>query len=155
MLIGVPEARAEFRVATVDVSRVLNESKEAQAVKKKLDDLSLSAKKKLDAKRDALTQLKEKLESQKVSNDSKEAEGFQNQVRDFERSVKDSREDLQKEFMKSNKALTEKTLTLVQKYASSNKIDLVLDKGAAVRGPVLYAGQTFDITEAIIKQVNN
>jgi Skp family chaperone for outer membrane proteins len=42
----------------------------------------------------------------------------------------------------------------VQKYALSNKIDLVLDRGQAVRGPVLYAGPVFDITDEIVKVMN-
>lgn len=147
-------ATAEFRVATVDMNKVLNDSKDAQGVRKKLEDMQSVAAKKLESKRDALKQLEEKLKSKGVPDDSKEAEGFRAQAREFERMVKDTREDLQKEFMKSNKGLSDKTLTVVQKYASANKIDLVLDKSQAVRGPVLYAGQVFDITDDIVKAMN-
>ena len=147
-------AHAEFRVATVDVNKVLNESKEAQGIRKKLDERQAVASKKLEAKRDELKQLEDKLKSKNVTDDSKEAEGFRAQAREFERMVKDTREDLQKEFLKSNKSLTEKTLVAVQKYAAANKIDLVLDKSQAIRGPVLYAGPVFDITEEIVKVVN-
>lgn len=154
-LLVVSPVVAEFRVATVDMNRVLNESKEAQAVRKKLDDMQTTAKKKLEAKRDALQQLEGKLKAQKVTDDSKEAENFRAQARDFDRMVKDTREDMQKEFIKSNKVLTDKTMSLVQKYAASNKIDLVLDKSEAIRGPVLYAGPVFDITDEIVKSMNN
>lgn len=154
VLSSVAMAHAEVRVATVDVNRVLNESKEAQGVRKKLDELQAAAASKLEVKRDELKRLEEKLKSKNISDDSKEAEGFRSQAREFERMVKDTREDLQKEFLKSNKGLTEKTLAAVQKYAAANKIDLVLDKSQAVRGPVLYAGPVFDITDEIVKAVN-
>lgn len=147
-------AVAEFRVATVDMNRVLNESKDAQGVRKKLEEMQSAAAKKLESKRDALKQFEEKLKAKAVTDDSKEAEIFRAQAREFERLVKDTREDMQKEFMRSNKGLSDKTLSVVQKYASSNKIDLVLDKSQAVRGPVLYAGTVFDITDDIVKALN-
>ena len=154
VLCGVVAAQAEFRVATVDVNKVLNESKEAQGVRKKLDEMQAAAAKKLETKRASLKQLEEKLRAKGTTDDSKDAESFREQAREFDRMVKDSREDLQKEFMKSNKVLTEKTMTAVQKYALSNKIDLVLDRSQAVRGPVLYAGPVFDITDDIVKVMN-
>ena len=147
-------AQAELKVATVDVNKVINSSKEAQAERKKLDDMTLAAKKKVDAKRDSLKQMEDKLRDQKVAEDSKEAEQFRNDARDLDRLVKDSQDDIQKEFIRSNKELTDKTLGLVKKYASSNKIDLVLDKGEMARGPVLYAGPVYDVTDAIIEQMN-
>lgn len=152
---AVSQSAAEVRVATVDVNRVLNESKEAQGIRKHLDGLQDAAKKKLETRRDALKQLSEKLKADKISEDSKEAESFRKQAREFDTMVKDTQEDLQKEFMKSNKGLTDKTLEAVKKYAAGKSIDLVLDKGQATRGPVLYAGPTFDITDDIIKEINN
>ena len=145
-------ALAEFRVAFVDVSKVLNESKEAQSLKKKLDDMSTSARKKLDARKAVLKEMEGKLKG--VSEDSKEAEDFRNQVRDFDRMVRDTQEDLKKEFMKSNKELTDKALGLVKKYAIEKKFDLVLDRSDASRGPVLYAGAVLDITPEVISGMN-
>ncbi|NDC38004.1 MAG: OmpH family outer membrane protein [Proteobacteria bacterium] len=154
LLCASTAALAEFRIATVDVNRVLNESKEAQGVRKKLDEMQSAAAKKLEGKRDSLKKQESALKGKGVSDDSKDAESFRAQAREFDRMVKDTREDLQKEFMKLNKVLTDKTMAAVQKYASANKIDLVLDKSQAVRGPVLYAGPVFDITSDIIKAMN-
>jgi Skp family chaperone for outer membrane proteins len=78
-------AQADVRIATVDVARILNDSPEAVSKKKELDALSDETRKKLESKAKELQGLKSKLENAKVSGDSKEAESFRNQARDFER----------------------------------------------------------------------
>src|SRR4051812_6776820 len=92
-------ALAEFRVATVDVNRILNESKEAQTKKKKLDEMQADARKKLETKKASLKDLEDKLKANKVSEESKEADQYRAQVKDLERMVKDSQEDIKKEFL--------------------------------------------------------
>jgi Skp family chaperone for outer membrane proteins len=145
---------AETKIATVDVSRVLNESKEAKTKRAELDALGMEAKRKVENKKKVLKDMETKLKESKVSEDSKEFENFKNQARDLSRYVKDTEEDLKEKFLKSNKALTEKTLGIIKEYAENNKIDLVLDKSQAQRGPVLYGIQGVDITDDIVAQVN-
>jgi Skp family chaperone for outer membrane proteins len=145
---------AEFRIATVNVNRLLNESKEATAKKKELDELSAKAKKKVDEKKKELQAIEQKIKDGQVKEDSTEAQNFRNEARDFARFVKDTESDLRTEFLKSNRTLTEKAINMVAKYAADNSIDLVLDKSEAGRSPVIYGATTFDITDAIVKQVN-
>ena len=147
-------AHAEFRIATVDINRILNESKEAQAKKSELDAASASAKKDLDQRRASLQATEKKLKDSGTSTTSKEAETFRAQAREFVRLAKDTEEKLRGEFVKSNKALTEKTLRIVEAYAKKNAIDLVLDKSEKVRGAVMFRAAPFDITNEIIAQVN-
>ncbi len=147
-------AHAEFKVATVDVNRILNESKEAKVKKKELDEISLKAKSEIEARRKTLKATEEKLKSANISAESKEAEKFRTDAREFARFVKDKDEDIKKQFMKTNRDLTMKALDLVKKYAEGHKIDLVLDKGEKGRGPVLFGNDSVDITESIIKTLN-
>lgn len=147
-------ASAEFRVATVDVNKVLNESKEAQAKKKKLDEMSLEVRKKVESKKSALKDLEERIKSGKVGEDSKEADQYRAQMKDLDRMVKDSQDDLKKEFLKSNKELTEKALGLIKNVATQNHIDVVFDKSEASRGPVIFAGSITDITDTVTKTMN-
>ena len=147
-------ALGEFRVATVDVGRVLNESKGSKEMRKKLDDMSLKAKKEIESKRSSLKAAEEKLKAGKVAEDSREAEAFRDDARAFARFVKDAEEDMKREFMKVNKELTERALAAVKKYAEANKIDLVLDKSEQARGPVLFGDKAADITPAIIAEVS-
>lgn len=151
---GVTPASAEFKIATVDVGRVLNESKGSKEMRKKLDDMSLKAKKEIEAKRSALKATEDKLKSKKIAEDSREAETFRDDARAFARFVKDTEEDMKREFMKVNKDLTERALAAIKRYAEANKIDLVLDKSEQARGPVLFGDKAADITPAIIADVS-
>jgi len=147
-------ALADFAIATVDVNRVLNESKEAQAKRKVLDGMASAARKKVDDRRSTLQALEKKLKESGVKEDSKDFESFRVQARDFNRLVKDSEEELRKEFMKTNRELTERTMKLVKDFAQLKKFDMVLDKGDAGKGPILYTSISNDITDAIIAQIN-
>lgn len=146
---------AEVSIVTVDVNRVLNESKGAQGRKKELDEVSLKIKKQVESKREQLKKLEETLKAKKVSEDSKEFEGFRSQARDYARFVKDAEEDLKKRFMKVNRELTEQAVKAVRDYAKKHNVDLVLDKSAEGRGPVLFGGENTDVTEAVVKEMNS
>jgi outer membrane protein len=150
LCVGATPAISEVRIATVDVGRIINEAPDAQKRKKELDAASEDAKKKLEAKGKDLQALKTKLEEQKVSADSKEAESFRNQARDFERLRSDMKAELEKKYMKINKELTDKVMGQIETYAKANKFDLVIDKSEKYRGPVLFGSPSADITEEIL-----
>lgn len=151
LCVGASPAISEVRIATVDVGRIINEAPDAQKKKKELDAASEDAKKKLESKGKDLQALKTKLEEQKVSADSKEAESFRNQARDFERLRSDMKAELEKKYMKINKELTDKVMGQIETYAKSNKFDLVIDKSEKYRGPVLFGSPSADITDEILK----
>ena len=146
-------ANAEVKIATVDVSRIINEAPSAKEQKKKLDAASDEAKNKIEAKGKALQALKTKLEAQKVAADSKEADGFRNQAREFERLRAEAKADLEKQYLKVNKDLSENVIGRIEKYAKANGYDLVIDKSEKFRGPVLYGKASADITEDILGEM--
>ncbi len=146
-------SNAEVKIATVDVSRIVNDNPEALAKKKDLDTFSEETKKKLEAKGKELQAQKKKLEDAKVSAESKEAENFRNQVRDFERMRGDAKADLEKRYMKVNKELTEKVYSQIEKYAKANNYDLIIDKSDKYRGPILYGDSAVDVTDEVLKTV--
>jgi len=152
-LLPLSAARAEYKIATVDINRIINTSKESQSLKKSLDAKTLEARKKVEAKRDALKALEEKIKNEGLSEESKEAEKFRAQAKDFSRFVKDSDEALKKDFLKSNKALTDKALTLVNNYAKKHELSMVLDKSESMRGPVLFGAPSYDITDEVLSEV--
>jgi outer membrane protein len=146
-----PNALAEVRIATVDVSKIVNDSPEAISKKKELDNYSTELKKKIDAKGQTLQELKEKLEEKKVKADSKEAEDFRNQVRDFERMRSDAKADLEKRYVKINKELTDKVYGQIEKFAKTNNYDLIIDKSDKYRGPILFGAESTDVTAQLLK----
>jgi Skp family chaperone for outer membrane proteins len=147
--------RAETRVATVDIARVLNESPEAKLKKADLDKAGAEAKKKIETKRKVLQEREAQLKEKKVSEDSPELKQFKEDAKAFGRYVKDTEEEFQQKFLKVNKTLTDKALEFVREYAKENNIDLVLDKSASDRGPVLFGQAQIDITPSIIAKINN
>ena len=147
---------AEFKIVTVDINTVLNESKGSVKQKKELDALSKKARADITKKREEIKKLEETLTKNKTAPDSAEAEEFRKKAKNFSRHIKDTEEDLKKKFLKINKDLTDKALKEIQKYAEANKIDLVLDKSAKdQRGPVLFGNPGVDITNQIIKKINS
>jgi outer membrane protein len=150
----LPFAEAETKVATVDIAKVLNESPEAKAKKAELDKLGAEAKKKIEAKRKTLQDREATLKEKKVSEESSELKQFKEDAKAFGRYVKDTEEEFQQKFLKVNKTLTEKTLEFVRAYAKEEGIDLVLDKSATERGPILFGESKIDITPAIVAKIN-
>jgi outer membrane protein len=148
-----PLAQAEVKIGTVDVARIVNDSPEAVTKKKELDSFSEETKKKIEAKGKELQALKAKLEDAKVSAESKEAENFRNQVRDFERMRGDAKADLEKRYMKVNKELTDKVYGQIEKFAKANSYDLIIDKSDRYRGPILFGASSVDVTEQVLKGV--
>ncbi len=151
LVIATPIANAEIRIATVDVSKIVNDSPEAVSKKKDLDNYSAEIKKKLESKGKELAALKTKLEDTKVSADSKEAENFRNQVRDFERMRSDAKAELEKRYVKINKELTEKVYAQIEKFAKANNYDLIIDKSDKYRGPILFGAPSTDVTDQLLK----
>lgn len=148
-------ASAEWKIATVDVNKVLNESKEAQASKKQLDAMQSEATKKLESQRTALKKTEADLQKRNVDQSAPEFEAFRVKAREFARQVKDTEDELKKKFLTANRDVTQKALVRIENYAKKEKIDLVLDKSAEHRGPVLFGTPGVDITGEIIKELNS
>jgi outer membrane protein len=146
-------AETSVKIATVDVSRILNESPDALSKRKALDERAAQLKKSIESKKAALMELEAKAKSAKADENSPEVEKLRNDARAFERFVKDSDEELRKEFLKVNKSLSEKVLKAVSQYAQEKKIDLVLDGSAQGRTAVLYGATSIDITSAILATI--
>jgi outer membrane protein len=151
LVMGPSAAQAEVKIGTVDVSRIVNDSPEAMEKKKDLDSYSTETKKKLEAKGKELQALKTKLEEKKISPDSKEAENFRNQVRDFERMRGDAKAEIEKRYLKVNKDLTERVYSQIEKFAKAKNYDLIIDKSDKYRGPVLYGDSAVDVTDEVLE----
>ena len=155
LVLVVGRAQAEYRIATVDINRIMNDSSDSKAMKTKLDQLSLKAKKEIDAEKKKLEDFQKKIQAKDGSASTSDAEKYQKMAREFSRTVKDTEEDLKREFMKSNKSLTDRTLKIIEAYAQKKEIDLVLDKSLKTRGPVLFGTPSVDITDDIISELNS
>lgn len=155
LFITIKIAHAEdYVIATIDLDRVLNDSKDAQSKRKEIDAMSAVKKKEIEAKRLTLKNLNDKLKSAKVSDDSKEAEDFRTQARNFERMVKDAEDELKKEYVKSTKDLMKRANGIIEAYSKKKNLSLVLEKSSRGPGAVLYGSNTMDITEDVLGELN-
>ncbi len=148
------DAGADVKIATVDVAKIINESPAAQKMKKELGEASDSVRAKLEKKAESLKKTQQKLEKQKVAANSKEAETFRKQAKEFERLRDDLKADLEKKYMQSNKEVSDNVLKTIEKYAKANKYDLVIDKSEKYQGPILYGTKSVDITDKIIDEIS-
>lgn len=139
-------AVAEFKIATVDLYKIVNESKEAREKRVHIEKLSNDAKKKFEVKKQALGALEKS---------SKDSEKLRTESKDLARFVHDTDEEIQKQILKTNKDLGERAAKIIEEYAKSQNIDLVLYKGSMNRGSVLYGNSAVDITDEILKRFDS
>ena len=150
---NVPSAAlAEFKIATIDMARVMNESDVAKSKKAEIDKIIQDAEKKTDAKKKSLSSLQEQL---KESNDPKLSEKMEIEAKALERFAQDTREDIRKKVAASSKVLADRANGLVKTYAKKNGYNIVIDKSDKFGSPVLYSEASADITEEIIKEMND
>ena len=147
-------SEAEMKIATVDVNKILNESKEGKAKRAQIDEMSEAAKKKIETKKTTLKAKEEKLKAAKATNESPEVKEFRTEAKEFATYVRDTEEEIRTEFLKVNKALTEKVMKQISDYAKEAGYDLVLDKSTQERSAVLFGNPSADITTKIINMLN-
>jgi outer membrane protein len=145
-------ARAELKVAVVDMQRALNE---CEAGKRAKDQVRA----KFERSQDQLKRQREELDRMKESYDKKalvlKEEERRNLERDLEtRSLEFKRkyEDFQRDLKRTDAELTsgivEELYGIVRDYGEKNHYDLILE---ASSGALLYADKSTDITDEIVK----
>lgn len=154
LLFSNSTAFAEFKVATVDINRVINEANEAKGKRVELEKATKTAKQFLQGKNDALEKKRDDLKNQKIEANSAEAKAFRDEAQEFSKLVQDKEKEIQDKYIKLNRELTQRAVSLIDDYAKENNFDLVLDRTAEGRGPVLYGASEFDLTDEIIKGMN-
>ncbi len=149
-LIGSP-SYADLKIATVDLARIMNETKAAKDQREKLNSLSETLKEKTEAKKDELKTIQARLESNKESKTyARENAAFQSKTRDFARFVEDSKDELRREMSRINQELTASALKEIRNYAEKNGFDLVVTKSERQRGPILFGPDAIDITDQLL-----
>ena len=145
-------AFADYKIVTIDINRILNESNESKQKRAEVDKRSASARKELEAKKASLQGLEKKI---KESKNQKDIEAFKTQQRDFAKFVQETDQEIQKQIAEFNQDLTAKAMKIIESYAEEQKIDLVLYKGEKPRGPILYGEASGDITDEVMKRLNH
>ena len=154
-----PVALNGTKVATINIELAISATNEGQR------DLSaLSTKlepKQAELKRlnDEIEGLKKQLNDQgsKMNDDAaanlrKQIEGKQ---KSFDRSVQDAREEAQGQQGEIMQKILQKMVPVIQGYVAQNGYGLLLDTSQPwPQGPVVMAGPSFDITQAVVDAYN-
>lgn len=154
VLLVAPAARADMKVAVVDVQRAVMQTEEglrAQATLKKLFD---SRQQELNKKQQELGKQREELEKQQrvVSQEvfQKRFDAWQKQAVDLQTVFVEYNKELEKKQKELTEPVFEKVMAIVKRIATSENIDLVIDKTT-----VAYVRGDLDLTDRAIQMYNS
>ena len=146
-------AHAESKIGYVNFGKLMESSKQGQAVRKALESEFSSRDKQLIASRDAILKMEEQLKNDgsimSEANYKKLERQILSKKRDHNRLRDEYREDINIRRNEEIGALQKKLYEVIKKYSQQQKYDLVLTQ------PVLYASPAVDITEQILQQLNS
>jgi outer membrane protein len=149
-------ARAEMRIAVVDMQRALND---CDAGKKAKDQV----KAKFEKSQDQLRKQREDLDRMKEDYDRKALvlkdeerrnleKDLENRGLEFKRKYEDFQRDLKRTDAELTSSIVEELYEIVKDYGQKNGYSLVLE---ASSGALLYNDKAVDITDEIVKLHNN
>ncbi len=143
----------EIKIGFVDLQRIIDSSEEGKQaqleVQKKADELNLQAMQ----KKEELQAMKEDYEKQKdlltVEARGEKLEEIRKIELEYNRFVKDSREELGRSEQRVLKQLLEDVGRLVVEYGKENGYTIIFEAGN-----ILYGAENIEITDEIIKLYN-
>jgi outer membrane protein len=154
-----PPVATGSKVGTISIEQAIYASNEGQrdfdALGKKLEPKQNE----LKSENDEIEALKKQLNSQSSTLTDSARGALVKQIetkqKAFERSVQDARDDAEGQRNEIAQRILQKMAPLMVKYAADNGFGLLLDTSNPwPQGPVVWAGQTVDITKPIVDAYN-
>ncbi len=152
LAIGAP-ARAEVRLAFIDVQRALND---CNAGKKARADFRVQIERiqsKLQKQQAEVQSLKEELEKKGMLMKDDErrnlAEEYGRKGRDFERALKDNKEELERKDNEITGAIVRDLAFVIRDLGQKRGYTMVMEKSA-----ILWGASAIDITDEVIRAYN-
>lgn len=146
---------AEMKVAVIDVEYVVLKSKKGQSAKRKLKALYDKKQKELDAKQNALLELKEKLENpssiETPESRRKSLMEYQQGVMKLQEDFVQNQQDLGKKEMDLMKPILISLEKVLNDFAEAGSYDLIMNRS---QQGVIFAKPSFDVTERILKSLD-
>ena len=140
-------------VAVIDINYIKNNSNHFIEVSKKINTSQIKLKEQFNKKEDDLFKLKEELEDLKLILSEDEFNLKKNEyykkVEKFEKDVSNFNNHYENEIINIKNIIFSKISDLIQEYASSNQIDLILEKNQ-----YLIAAEKINISEIIFTRLN-
>ena len=146
-------ADEDFKVATIDVNKLINNLPESKTKKAAFDKEQKAFQRELQTKQEKIVALEKKFKASGENPQSADATALRNAIKDYETTANEKGQKLKQDFLKANKELSDKVLKVVNAYAKSQKYTLVLDKNLSASSPLLYGDDSVDITDIIAKRL--
>jgi outer membrane protein len=157
LAVGLPAAvaRAELRVAVVDMQRALNECEAGKRAKDQVKAKFEKAQDQLKRQRDALDKAREDFDKKALllkEEQRRELEkDFEAKSLDFKRKYEDFQRDLKRTDSELTSGIVEQLYAIVGELGQQKGYTLVLE---ASSGVLLYSDKAVDITDEVIKLHN-
>ena len=146
-------AHAEGKIGYVNFGKLMENSRQGQAVRKALESEFSSRDKQLSASRDAILKLEEKLKNDGSIMSEANRVALERDIlskkREHNRLRDEYREDINIRRNEEIGALQKKVYEIIKKFSEQQKYDLVITQ------PVLYASPSVDITDQILQKLNS
>lgn len=172
-LVSGANARAEMKVGTVDLERVLKEYSKTKEAEAKLNEAKNAAKKEDDDRADAykkaldeINKLNAQLDSPVLTAEAKASKAKERDekiasIKNMEREIIEFRQtreqQLQQQMLRMRESLLKEITGVVLERTKSKNLDLVFDKsGLSLNriSPILFSPDGADFTAEVISELN-
>jgi outer membrane protein len=154
LLLGTA-ARAEPRIAVVDMQRALNECEAGKKAKDQVKAKFERSQDQLKRQREDLDRLKEDYDRKALVLKDEERRNLEKDLEsrtlDFKRKYEDFQRDLKRTDAELTSTIVEDLYGVVREYGDKNAYTLVLE---ASSGALLYNDKAVDVTDEIVKIYN-
>ncbi|HVY64922.1 MAG TPA: OmpH family outer membrane protein [Gammaproteobacteria bacterium] len=144
---GVAHAQGALKIGVINVSRLLEQSPQAEAVTKRLQDEFAPRQRDIQAAQNRLQQQQDRFQKDSAVMGEEERLGLERQIRDGQRDLQRTQneylEDLNARRNEEVGKLQRDVLLKVQDFARAQKYDLVL-------ADAIYVGTALDITDQVL-----
>lgn len=148
-------ARAELRIAVVDMQRALNECDAGKRAKEQVKAKFEKSQEDLRRQREDLDRRKEEYERKAMVLKEEERRNLEKDLEsrtlEFKRKFEDFQRDLKRTDAELTSSIVEDLYGVVRDYGAKNTYSLVLE---ASSGVLLYNDEAVDVTDEIVKLYN-
>ena len=152
VLAAVP-ARADMKLAYVDVQRALNECEAGKRAKVDFKNRIQSIEGRLQKEQGEVQALKDELEKKGMLMKPEQRQNLQdeymNKLKNFERNYKDSKDDLERRDNEITAKIVHDLAQVIRQIGESGGYTMVMEKGS-----ILWGASGIDITDQVIRSYN-
>jgi outer membrane protein len=153
MLFAAVPARAEVKLAFVDVQRALNECEAGKTAKAEFRVKVEAAERKLQEEQNEVGNLKDELEKKGMLMKPDQRQNLQddylNKAKNFERNYKDSKDDLERRDQEMTGKIIHDLAEVIRDVGEKQGYTMVMEKGS-----ILWGLPSIDITDQVIRTYN-